>query len=79
MKPWLEPTHHGVYSRLLRRLLIGEDLAIRVPEQQVPLRLRRPARAPMPSAKRVNARERLSLARAPSRVRRTAARRGELS
>ena len=39
-KPWLEPTHHGVYSQLLRRLLIGDDVAIRVPEQQIPLRLR---------------------------------------
>ncbi len=41
VKPWLEPTHHGVYSRLLRRLLIGEGLAIRVPEHEVPSHLRR--------------------------------------
>jgi hypothetical protein len=40
-KPWLEPTHHGVYSRLLRRLLIGDDVSIRVPEAELPLRLRR--------------------------------------
>ena len=39
-KPWLEPTHHGVYSRLLRRLLVGEELAIRVPERLIPLRFR---------------------------------------
>ncbi len=40
-KPWLEPTHDGVYSRLLRRLLNGDDVAIRVPERDLPLRLRR--------------------------------------
>jgi hypothetical protein len=39
-KPWLEPTHHGVYSRLLRRLLIRPDIAIRVPRDRLPLRLR---------------------------------------
>ena len=39
-KPWLEPTHHGVYSRLLRRLLVGEELAIKVPERLIPLRFR---------------------------------------
>jgi hypothetical protein len=44
-KPWLEPTHHGVYSQLLRRLLIGDDVAIRVPEQWLPQRFRRGARA----------------------------------
>ena len=49
VKPWLEPTHHGVYSRLLRRLLIAADVAVRVPRT----RSRRgfgPASAPMPSA-----------------------------
>jgi hypothetical protein len=45
VKPWLEPTHHGVYSQLLRRLLIGDDVAIRVPEEMVPLRFRRGAGA----------------------------------
>jgi hypothetical protein len=40
VKPWLEPTHHGVYSRLLRRLLIGSDLAIRIPPEGLPLRFR---------------------------------------
>ena len=39
-KPWLEPTFDGVYSRLLRRLLVGPGLAIRPPADQVPLRLR---------------------------------------
>lgn len=40
VKPWLEPTYHGVYSRLLRRLLVGPDLAVRVPEAELPLRMR---------------------------------------
>jgi hypothetical protein len=39
-KPWLEPAHHGIYSRLLRRLLIRSDVAVRVPEGEVPRRLR---------------------------------------
>jgi hypothetical protein len=57
VKPWLEPTHHGVYSQLLRRLLIGDDVAIRVPEAEIPLRLRRGLRA-YAERKRINARER---------------------
>jgi hypothetical protein len=40
VKPWLEPTHHGVYSRLLRRLLLGDDVAIKVPEGHIPSHLR---------------------------------------
>ncbi|HYU59175.1 MAG TPA: hypothetical protein VEK39_00305 [Solirubrobacterales bacterium] len=60
VKPWLEPTHHGVYSRLLRRLLIGDDVTIRVPPDRIPLRLRRGARA-FVERKRVNARERFRL------------------
>jgi len=40
-KPWLERTHHGVYSRLLRRLLLGDDVAVRVPERLLPRRFRR--------------------------------------
>lgn len=40
-KPWLEPTYNGVYSRLLSRLLVGDDLVIPVPERTVPRRLRR--------------------------------------
>jgi len=44
-KPWLEATYDGVYSRLLRRLLTADDVAIRVPEDEVPTRLRAGARA----------------------------------
>ena len=44
-KPWLEATYDGVYSRLLRRLLTGGDVAIRVPDDEVPTRLRAGARA----------------------------------
>jgi len=58
VKPWLEPTHHGVYSRLLRRLLIGDGLAVRVPDAEVPPHLRRGSRA-WATRTRVNARERL--------------------
>ena len=57
-KPWIEPTHHGVFSRLLRRLLVGEDVQIRVPEDQLPLRMRRGVLA-FAERKRVNAREQL--------------------
>jgi len=39
-KPWLEPMYHGVYSKLLMRLLIGPDLAIRVPPRELPRRFR---------------------------------------
>jgi hypothetical protein len=57
VKPWLEPTLEGVYSRLLRRLLTGPELAIRVPEDRVPLRLRPGALAYL-ERKRVNAGQR---------------------
>jgi hypothetical protein len=40
-KPWLERMHHSVYSQLLARLLVGDDLAIRVPQAEVPHRFRR--------------------------------------
>jgi hypothetical protein len=60
VKPWLEPTHHGVYSRLLRRLLVGDDVAIRVPEPDIPLRLRTGPLAYV-ERKRINARERFRL------------------
>jgi hypothetical protein len=58
VKPWLEPTHDGVYSRLLRRLLFGGDVAVRVPADAVPRWLRT---GPLASAERlrINARERL--------------------
>jgi hypothetical protein len=39
-KPWLEETYHGVYSRLLRRLLIADDVAVRPPQARIPLRMR---------------------------------------
>jgi hypothetical protein len=44
-KPWLEPIHHSVYSRLLARLLLGDDVPIRVSEDEVPRRMRRGAAA----------------------------------
>jgi hypothetical protein len=56
VKPWLEPTHHGVYSRLLRRLLIGGDVAVKVPQRMIPLRMRTGLVA-FADRKRVNARE----------------------
>lgn len=39
-KPWLSATLDSVYERLLRRLLLGSDVAVRVPEHLLPLRLR---------------------------------------
>ena len=39
-KPWIDPIYHGLYSRLLARLLLGEDIAVTVPPEMVPLRLR---------------------------------------
>jgi hypothetical protein len=40
-KPWLEPTTHRLYSRLLSRTLQGDDVAIKLPPWKLPLRLRR--------------------------------------
>jgi hypothetical protein len=57
-KPWLEATYHGIYSRLLRRLLVGDDLALRIPEQMIPVRLRRGPLAWVERA-RVNSGQRL--------------------
>jgi len=72
VKPWLEETHHGVYSRLLRRLLLGDDVAISVPGELIPLRLRRGVRA-FTARNRINARERLRYhVREPLRARRKA-------
>jgi hypothetical protein len=45
LKPWLEPTFDSPYARLLRRLLVGPDVAIRVPAQTLPLRFRTGAMA----------------------------------
>ncbi len=39
-KPWLEPTLDTVYSRLLRRLLTGPDVAVRVAERDIPTHVR---------------------------------------
>lgn len=44
-KPWLEPIYHGLYSRLMARLLLGDDVALRAPEDLVPLRMRSGLRA----------------------------------
>lgn len=44
-KPWLEPTEDGVYSRLLRRLLNGRNVAIDVPDVEIPRRFRPGLRA----------------------------------
>ena len=45
-KPWAEPMYHGIYSKLLRRLWLADDVAIRLDEGELPRRLRRgwPAR-----------------------------------
>ncbi len=40
VKPWLEPTTDGVYSRLLRRSLSGPGLAVQPPAREVPVRFR---------------------------------------
>jgi hypothetical protein len=45
VKPWLESIYHGIYSRLLARLLTGDDVPVRVPAEEVPLRMRRGLRA----------------------------------
>lgn len=58
VRPWLEPTYDGVYSRLLRRLLLGGDVAIPLSERELPRWLRRGARA-WAARLRINARERL--------------------
>jgi hypothetical protein len=39
-KPWLELTLEGPYNRLLRRLLLGADVAVRVPARSLPRHLR---------------------------------------
>jgi len=53
-KPWLEAMYHGLYSRLLARLLLGDDVAVKVPEEEVPLRMRSGPRALL-ERKRVDA------------------------
>jgi hypothetical protein len=39
-KPWLQATAPGVYTQLMLRLLHGPDVAIRVPENELPPHLR---------------------------------------
>jgi hypothetical protein len=39
-KPWLEPTRSNVYTRLLRRVLLADDVQLRVAADQLPHRLR---------------------------------------
>ena len=56
--PWLVPSYHGIYSRLLSRLLVGDDVAVRVPRSQIPLRMRRGLLARAERA-RVDSRDRL--------------------
>jgi hypothetical protein len=48
-KPWLERMYHGIYPRLLARLLLSDDVEVRVPESEVPRRMRR---GPIASAER---------------------------
>ena len=57
VKPWLQPTHSGVYSQLMRRLLIGDDVAIEVPRSQIPTRFHGGPRA-WAERKLIDARER---------------------
>ena len=44
-KPWLEPMYHGIYSRLLSRLWLDDDVAIKLPVHEVPPTMRRGTRA----------------------------------
>jgi hypothetical protein len=39
-KPWIASGAGGIYARLLRRLLNGPDVAVRVPRQDIPMQLR---------------------------------------
>jgi hypothetical protein len=48
-KPWQEPSYDGVYSRLLRRLLSGADVPVKLPVREIPLGLRT---GPMPYLER---------------------------
>ena len=44
-KPWLTPAYHGIYSQLMRRLWLGDDVAIEFPAAEVPRRMRKGRRA----------------------------------
>ncbi len=48
--------YHGVYSRLLARCLLADDVAVRVPAEEVPRRMRDGVRARVDRAL-VNARD----------------------
>lgn len=39
-KPWLAHTRSNLYSRLLSRLVLGDDVALRLPPELIPRRLR---------------------------------------
>ena len=56
--PWNVPMYDGAYSQLLRRMLVGPDLAIRVPEAEVPRTLRDGLVGTM-ARRRINAREQI--------------------
>lgn len=60
-KPWLQRLHDGVYSQLLRRVLTGPDIAIRIPHERLPLRMRTGRLATFERA-RIDARDRLGWA-----------------
>jgi hypothetical protein len=57
-KPWLDPMFHGVFSQLLMRALVGPGLELRVPDQQIPLRLRNGALGRL-ERRRIHIRDRL--------------------
>ncbi|HEX6116092.1 MAG TPA: hypothetical protein VFY99_03260 [Solirubrobacterales bacterium] len=57
-KPWQHPAYEGVYARLLRRLLTGDDVAIRLPEEEIPRWLRAGA---LPAAERLAVKARQQL------------------
>jgi hypothetical protein len=40
-KPWIDPMYHGIYSRALSRLWLEPDVAVRMPPEEVPFRMRR--------------------------------------
>jgi hypothetical protein len=51
-KPWLRQTRPNAYSRLLRRLLLADDVEVRLPPDRLPLRLRH---GPVAAVARLNA------------------------
>ena len=57
-KPWQAPAYDGVYSRLLRRLLTADDVAIRVEPSEIPLWLRAGTLAGL-ERRRIKAREQI--------------------